>query len=193
MNVDPRQIAPHELRFMQLYAITLKKNYDEFYSAIQLMRDETGVSCICRAAELARQLQRLHGEFDHSLALIANQHNAPDKKLPPYPPLELVSRLLRASFFKLVEKKKDDAAGFVDKGWCSGHPVFWEDAIKNGAAADLIDNSPLSAIMHAFLKLLGGISAALGTEISEFPKPAADSDDFFDDDASDDESNWSDF
>lgn len=160
MKYDPRHVTLQECRFMQLYALALKKNYSEFDSALQLMRAEAGVSCVVRAAILARQLQRLHSEFDHELALLANQHGARSCELPPYPSAGMLIRLLQVSFFKLVDVQPDKHSAINDKGWYSGHPVYWEDALKQSDFAAGAPGSSVSLVMHAFLKLLSDIFGA---------------------------------
>ncbi len=156
MNEELRNIPPAPLEFIRLYASTLKANYDEFFSAMQLMRSDPGVVCPVRAAELAQQLQQMHGEFDQTIALIANRHQAVPKKSLPWPSLDALTQLLQISFFKLVVPHEgDNGVEYEDKGWFSGHPLSWEETLEK-ATPPLFPHPP-SAIMQAFISLLGSI------------------------------------
>ena len=85
MMNDIQRMSPEEVQFVKLYALTLKKNYDEFFNALQMMRSEIGIKCPVRAAILARQLRDLGADFEHELALVANAHKARVRDVPKMP------------------------------------------------------------------------------------------------------------
>lgn len=155
MNVEYQGMSPEEVQFVKLYALTLKKHYDEFFNTLQMMRSEIGVKCPTQAATLGRQLQVMGAEFEHSLALLATRHNARVRDLPKMPTTTELLKLLQVSFFKLVDPKEDPPE---DKGWFSGHPFEWDKTYKKiqQVQAPASPVPPLSALLQSFLKLFNG-------------------------------------
>lgn len=155
MNIDIRYISLEEMQFIKMYALALKRNFDEFASALQLMRTEVGVKCPVRAALLGRQLQEMQADFEHMLAKLADQYRPKTRTLPAYPTTEDLVRLLQISFFKLVEPSDDMHQPPDDKGWFSGHPLEWEKTWQKVHHTDKPADNPVTALMGAFLSMLG--------------------------------------
>jgi len=171
MNADFQHMSVDELQFVRLYALTLKKRYDEFFNALQLMRSEIGVRCPVRAAMLARQLHEMGAEFEYALASLATKHSARVRTVPKIPSaLELV-QLIKVSFFKLVEPPENPQESGDDKGWFSGHPLEWENAwYKIQPKHKKTDIGPaLTTMMQAFMQLMNENGSFNITYIPGFP------------------------
>ena len=155
MNLDFNMMTPEEASFVKAYAIALNREYDVFVTALHLMRaEDSGVRCSVRATELAWKLRELHADFESELTATAIAHSMKSgRQLAPFPALDDLARVIRVSFFKLIEPggmhQKPN-----DKGWFSGHPLDWQDSWKKSYhAPPKTADHPLTAILNAFLKL----------------------------------------
>jgi hypothetical protein len=166
MNVEYQRMSPEEAQFVKLYALTIKKHYDEFFNALQMMRSEIGIKCPVQAALLGRQLHEIGADFEHELALIANRHNARMRDLPKMPTTAELVKLVQVSFFKLVDPQDDPPD---DKGWFSGHPFEWDATYKKIQQVYKAQSPapPLSMMLQAFLKLFNNVGD-LQIDITEF-------------------------
>lgn len=155
MNLDFNMMTPTEASFIKTYAIALNREYDVFVTALHLMRaEELGVRCPVRAASMAQKLRELHADFESEVTAVALAHNMKSgRQLPAIPSLDDLVRVIRVSFFKLIEPSGAHKKPH-DKGWFSGHPLDWEVAWKTSYQAPPKPPAhPLTAILNAFLKL----------------------------------------
>lgn len=155
MNLDFNMMTPEEGSFVKAYALALHREYDVFVTALGLMRsEEAPLRCAVRATELAWKLRALHADFESELVAVAakNDMRSPKKQIE-FPSLDDLVRVIRVSFFKLIEPSKNPQFS-VDKGWFSGHPLDWQAAWNKAyVAPPKADQHPLTAILNAFLKL----------------------------------------
>jgi hypothetical protein len=116
--------------------------------------DELTIRCPVRATELAWKIRELHADFDRALAALADRHKMQNKReLPAYPSLDDLVRIIRISFFKLIDPGSMHQAPH-DKGWFSGHPIDWKDSWNTAYHAPPKQaEHPLTAILNAFFKL----------------------------------------
>ncbi len=174
-------MAPQEVAFIKAYSVVLRHDFVEFNSALQLMRSEVGVACPMRAAQLARQLRKLQDGFEADMAAVAVKRRLLCKQQPPVPSVRELEQVLQISFFKLVQAKGERVES---KGWYSGHPFSWEETWKK-TDPDTPPDQPTSAILNAFLKLLGDI--VTGTQPGPwFSTKPPQVDDQYDDEDEDD-------
>ena len=155
MKLDFNKMTLQEAAFVKTYARALNREYDVFVTALNLMRaDELTVRCPVRATNMAWKMRELHADFEHALASLADKHKMQNaRKLPDYPSLDDLVRVIRISFFKLVEPGSVSQAA-KDKGWFSGHPIDWKDSWKTAYHAPSKQTEhPLTVILNAFLKL----------------------------------------
>ena len=197
MTVEYQRMSPEEALFVKLYVLTLKKHYDEFFNALQMMRSEIGVKCPVQAAQLGRRLHEFGADFEHTLALIATKHSARMCDVAKVPGIAEMLKLLQVSFFKLVDPVNDPPK---DKGWFSGHPFEWEAAYKKIQQAQAVQSAgpPLSAMLQALMKFFNGgdnlqvnITYIPGFPFKNLPSWSSDmhqdyDDQYYDDDEDDD-------
>ncbi len=152
MSFDFKVMSPAEVAFVRLYTTTLKQEYDLFVSALSLMSAQTlGLKCPVKAAEIAREMQVLHSEFDFELASLADKYRCRNQKpLKPTPTAEELLKIIQISFFKLVAPQKNTAPD--DKGWFSGHPLDWDKVWKKTPAP-----KPPSELENAMTALFGAL------------------------------------
>lgn len=155
MNLAFNMMTPEEASFVKAYAIALNREYDVFVTALYLMHaDSLAVRCPVRATELAWKLRELHADFESETTAVASAHDMQARRqLPTWPSLADLVRVIRVSFFKLIEPGTMHQPQ-QDKGWFSGHPLDWEASWKKSYhAPPKAAEHPLTAILNAFLKL----------------------------------------
>lgn len=155
MNLDFNMMTPEEASFVKAYAIALNREYDVFVTALHLMRTEDlAVRCPVQATELAWKLREMHADFESETTAVASAHDMKTRRqLPQWPSLDDLVRVIRVSFFKLIEPGTMHQPQ-QDKGWFSGHPLDWEVSWKKSYQAQpKPPEHPLTAILNAFLKL----------------------------------------
>lgn len=184
MSLDVRYMSRQELQFLKLYAVTLKRHFSVFVSALNMMRaTELDLKCPVEAARVANGINALHAEFDQTLVEITRGNRfrvKPNSVEHPTP--EEVTRIIQISFFKLVDPKSTQNLA-ANLGWFSGHPLDWEGAWKQLTSLESSTKSTIaSALINALANLFNmGYSAKLKKPPEAYEEPDED-DEWYDQD-----------
>lgn len=192
MHPNPHELDREEVQFLKHYSAAVKRDFYVLANALQLMlTDGLAVTNPVTATCLAQKLQRMHAEFDGKLVGLALQNGwrMKDRFAPEPPSPDVLVRIVQASFFKLIEKKKA-AKEPTDLGWFSGHAGDWDTAFKQVPA-----NSPdLGAVLGPLLNAVAHLFKHKAPPF-KFGYTDAQDDDYaedVDDDVDDDFEQWAD-
>lgn len=155
MHLNPHELSPEEVQFLKHYSAAVKRDFYVLTCALQvMMKDGLAVTNPVTATRLAQELQRMHAEFDGKLIGLALQNGwrMKGRFAPEPPPIEMLVRIVQASFFKLIEKKKA-LKDPTDMGWFSGQPVAWETTYKQAPVNSPELNAVLGPLFNAIAKL----------------------------------------
>ena len=155
MTADFRHMSPTEAQFVKVYALALKRNYEEFVTTLQLMRTDVGIVCPVRASLLGHELQEMQADFEHDLAHISTRRHMKLRQLPDVPGTDELVRLIQISFFKLIDPGAPPATAPDDKGWFSGHPFEWEQQWQKITKPKELPSNQATTLLSTFMKLLG--------------------------------------
>lgn len=185
MSRDIRLMSRQEAFFVRFYALALKRHFSLFVSALNMMRvTELGLKCPIEAARLARELNNLHADFEHTLMEITRNNRfrvKPDGVA--HPTADEITQIIQVSFFKLVEAEKKHPE-LSDLGWFSGHPLEWEKVWKQPSKPDLAGTGTIaSALINALANLFKmGYSAKFKQPPAEPYEEPDEDDDWYEDD-----------
>lgn len=155
MSLDVRHMSQQELQFLKAYALTLRRYFSVFVSALNMMRTtELDLKCPVEAARLAHGLNDMHADFEQTLAeIIKNDKFRVRSDGVEHPTAEEITQIIHVSFFKLVQPGQTQKVT-EDLGWFSGHPLEWEKAWKQAIKFDMKGPTNVaSALLNALVNL----------------------------------------
>jgi len=152
---NTKRMSPTELKFVQTYVRTLRRDYWLLKTTIALMAPESlGVKDIVTAAKMARSLQELHTQFENELNNCENLQPFRRTKMSTAPTLDELGDMFSLSFFKLVTTIKDKKKSTkIDDGWFSGEPNAWHATVSKMQKHTKDFGADMTDSMNAIAKL----------------------------------------
>lgn len=153
---DLKGISPAAHQFMRTYIAALRRDHDDLQTVLDLMDPENlGVIDVIKAADMARQLNHEHVEFEKTLHALPNVDKFFRRTATKGPSFETLSELFSLSFFSVLyaDKTKQSAKPKTDAGVFSGKPAEWHATLKSLQNNPLPMDDMFSACFSALAKL----------------------------------------
>lgn len=149
---EVNKMSATELKFIQTYVTTLRRDYWLLQTAMELMKpDQLAVTDIVQATQLSKVMQQLHAEFELTINALASTNKFFRRKTAKHPTLDELGALFSLSFFKVVATVKAGEKSLAkhDDGWFSGDPHAWQNVFDN-----LQKNPPFNSLITDCLKAM---------------------------------------